>query len=103
LEQVAERQYETGALADGRVGVQPKTSESYRTIMEALAKRCTEFHTYKLEEEGGYKLVLRSMHCSINPQGIKDEIEKLGHTVASVWNIKQYRTKLLLSTAACPE
>jgi hypothetical protein len=37
------------------------------------------------------------MHYSINPQEIKTEIEKLGHTVTDIWNIKQYRTKLLLS------
>jgi hypothetical protein len=37
------------------------------------------------------------MHYSINPQEIKTEIEKLGHTVTNVWNIKQYRTKLPLS------
>jgi hypothetical protein len=38
------------------------------------------------------------MHYSINPQEIKTEIEKLGHTVTSLWNIKQFSTKLPLST-----
>jgi hypothetical protein len=28
----------------------------------------------------------------MNPEGIEIEIEKLGHTVTSIWNIKQYRT-----------
>jgi hypothetical protein len=37
------------------------------------------------------------MHYSINPEEIKTEIEKLGHTVTNVWNNKQYRTKLPLS------
>jgi hypothetical protein len=37
------------------------------------------------------------MHCFINPQAIKTEIEKLGNTVTNIWNIKQYRTKLQLS------
>jgi hypothetical protein len=36
------------------------------------------------------------MHCS-NPEEIKTEIEKLGHTVTNIWNIKQYRTRLPLS------
>jgi hypothetical protein len=36
------------------------------------------------------------MHYSINPEEIKAEIEKLGHTVSNIWNIKQYRTKLPL-------
>jgi hypothetical protein len=37
------------------------------------------------------------MHYSINPEEIKAEIEKLGHTVSNIWNIKQYETKLPLS------
>jgi hypothetical protein len=37
------------------------------------------------------------MHYSTNKDEIKDEIEKLGHKVANVWNITQYRTKLPLS------
>jgi hypothetical protein len=51
LEQVAEQQYEIKALADNQVKVQPKTSESYRKIIKALAEKRTEFHTYKLKEE----------------------------------------------------
>jgi hypothetical protein len=38
------------------------------------------------------------MHYSINPEEMKTEIENLGHTVTNIWNIKQYRTKLPLST-----
>jgi hypothetical protein len=37
------------------------------------------------------------MHYSINPEEIDTEIEKMGNTVANIWNIKQYRSKLLLS------
>jgi hypothetical protein len=35
---------------------------------------------------------------SINHEEIKSEIENLGHTVINIWNIKQHRTKLSLST-----
>jgi hypothetical protein len=37
------------------------------------------------------------MHYSINPQEIKTEIQKVGHTVANIWNIKQYKPKQPLS------
>jgi hypothetical protein len=37
------------------------------------------------------------MHYFINTEEIKTEIEKLGHTVTNIWNIKQYRTKLPVS------
>jgi hypothetical protein len=36
------------------------------------------------------------MHYS-NPEEIKTEIHKLGHTLTNIWNIKQYRTKQPLS------
>jgi hypothetical protein len=37
------------------------------------------------------------MHYSINPEEIKTEIQKLGHTVTNIWNIKQFRTEQPLS------
>jgi hypothetical protein len=33
------------------------------------------------------------MHYSTNPEEIKTDIEKLGHMVTNICNIKQYRTK----------
>jgi hypothetical protein len=36
---IAKRQYEIKAVADNQVKVQPKTSESYRTIIEAVAEK----------------------------------------------------------------
>jgi hypothetical protein len=41
--------------------------------------------------------MLKNMHYSINPEEIKTEIQKLGHTVTNIWNIKQYKTKQPLS------
>jgi hypothetical protein len=48
LEQIAKQQYEVPAHNQDKV--KPKTSESYRTVIKALAKKGTEFHTYKLKE-----------------------------------------------------
>jgi hypothetical protein len=50
LEEIAKQQYEIKALAENQIKVLLQTSESYRTIIKALAKKHTEFHTYKLEE-----------------------------------------------------
>jgi hypothetical protein len=51
LEQVAAHQYETKALVNNQVKVQPATTDSYRAITKALAEKQTEFHTYKPKEE----------------------------------------------------
>jgi hypothetical protein len=75
LEQIAKQQYEIKALADNQVKVQPKTSESYRTIIKALAEKRTEFHTYKLKEERSYRVVLK---CS-TPSTLKKSKLKLSN------------------------
>jgi hypothetical protein len=51
----------------------------------------------RLQTERRKKLLsnVKNMHYSINPEDIK--IEKLGHKVTNIWNIKQYRTKLPFS------
>jgi hypothetical protein len=55
-----------------------------------------QFHTHKLKGKRSYRAVLQNMHYSTNPEEIKTDIEKLGHTVTNIWNIKPYRTKLSL-------
>jgi hypothetical protein len=77
--------------------VQPTTPESYRSISHILKDKGAEFHTFKPKEERNYRVVLKNMHYSINPDDIKSEIEKLGHKVENIWNIKQFQTKLPLS------
>jgi hypothetical protein len=94
---VAPHKYETKALANNKIKIHSKPSDSYRAIIKALAEKCTEFHTYKPKEDRFYRVVLKNMHYSINPADIKTEIENLGHTVTNIWNIKQNHTKLPLS------
>jgi hypothetical protein len=75
-EQVAPHKYETKALANNQVKVQPTTSDSYRAIINGLAEKFTEFHTYKSKEDHTYKVVLKNMHYSVDPADIKTEIER---------------------------
>jgi hypothetical protein len=96
LDQTAPQQYIT-ALANNQVRVKPTTGDSYRSITHALTDNRAEFHTFKANEERNYRVVLRNMHYSFNPESIKTEIENLGHKVAKAWNIRQNRTKLPLS------
>jgi hypothetical protein len=67
LEQTVEKQHELKALQNNQVKIQPRNSDSYRTIVKALTEKGTEFHTYKPTEERNYKVVLKYMHYSINP------------------------------------
>jgi hypothetical protein len=91
LEQIAQ-QYELKALSNSQIKIQPKTSESYRTITQAL----TKFHAYRLKKERNYRVVLKNMHYPFNLEEIKAEIENLAHMVSNIWNIQQNKTKLPL-------
>jgi hypothetical protein len=71
------QKFEIKTVADNQAKVQSKNSESCRTITKAVAEKRAEFHTYKLKDEISYRVVLKTMHYSINPQEIKTEIEKL--------------------------
>jgi hypothetical protein len=77
LEEIAKLHYEIKALAGNQVKIRPKTSESYRTITKALAEKCTAFHTYRPKGERKYRVVLKNIHCSINHDETKSEIEKV--------------------------
>jgi hypothetical protein len=107
LVQISKQQYEIKALADNQIKAQPKTSESYRTITKALVEKHAEFYTYKLKEERSYRVGLKNMHYSINPQEIKTEIEKLGDTVTNIWNINNtelsYHSPCFCRTEICPK
>jgi hypothetical protein len=63
---MAKQHYEIKALADNQVEVQPKTSESYRTILKASAEKRTQFHTYKLKKERSYRVALKNMHYHLH-------------------------------------
>jgi hypothetical protein len=86
------KQYEVKALPDNQVRIQPKTPDSDRAIIEALAEQNTTGPTYHPKDKRNYIIVLKNMHCSINPADIQTEIEKLGHTVTNIFNIKHHST-----------
>jgi hypothetical protein len=70
----AHEQYVITALANNEVRVQPTTANSYRSITHTLTDKCAEFHTFNPKEERNYRVVLKHMHYSINPDDIKTEM-----------------------------
>jgi hypothetical protein len=75
IEHIAKQQYDIKALSGNQIRVQPKTPDAYRTIVKALEEKNTTFHTYKPKDECSYRVVLKNMHFSIDPEEIKYEIE----------------------------
>jgi PAX-interacting protein 1 len=52
---------------------------------------------YQPKEDRSFRTVLIGMHYSTDTSEIKSAIEKFGHTVVNVFNVKQNRTNIPLS------
>jgi hypothetical protein len=76
--------YELKVLNGNQVKIQPKSTEKYTTIIKALAEKHTEFLMYQPKDNRSFRTVLRGMGYSTDTI----EIEKFGHTVVSIFNIK---------------
>jgi len=48
-----------------------------------------EFHTYKLKQKRSFRVVLKNIHPSTDPEEIKLAIETIRHEVTNVWNINR--------------
>lgn len=76
--------------------INPKTVESYRGIIRYLKERKADYHTFQLEEEKSYRVVIRNLHQSIPVELIKEELTELGHTVRNVTPVIHPVTKQTL-------
>jgi len=94
---VTENDFELKILNRDQVKIQPSSTDKYHTIIKALAEKHTEFHTYQPKENRSFRTVLRGIHYySTDTNEIKFEIEKLGHKVVNIFDIKQTRTNIPL-------
>lgn len=75
-------------LKNDQVKIQPKTPKTYSNIVKGLKLKKTEFHTYKPKNERNFKVVLKNIHGSTDVNDLKAAIEKLGHVVQNIWNVR---------------
>jgi len=76
------------------ITIHPMTPESYRKIVQVLRQNDAEFHTFQLPEEKVFRVVIRGLHASIDPEIIKDELISHGYAVRNVTNIWSYKKNL---------
>ena len=56
-----------------------------------------KLHTYQLKQERPFRVVLRNIHHSVDLDELKFELQKLGHKVTNINNIRHRVTKNPLS------
>ncbi|XP_053968589.1 uncharacterized protein LOC128870017 [Anastrepha ludens] len=88
--------YELRVIGSNRVKIQPKTPEAFTNLVKLLERKKTEFYTYKPKNERSFKVILRNMHPSVEPEEIKLALKEYGHSVTNVWNMKHSQNKRAL-------
>jgi hypothetical protein len=64
LVKIIRKDFEFKVLQDNQVKIQPKSSDKYTTVIKALAKNRTEFHTHQPKADRNFRTVLRGLHYS---------------------------------------
>ncbi|KAL0277233.1 UNVERIFIED_CONTAM: hypothetical protein PYX00_004587 [Menopon gallinae] len=69
------------------VKVQPTASEKYAPIVQALRSEGSAFQTYKRKPDRNFRVVLRHVHPSTDPEEIVAELKRYGHSVVRMANL----------------
>lgn len=91
------QEFTYNSFRDGHVRLMTKSTNAYRTLVKYFDSKKVKFHTFQLKQERSYRVVLKNIHFSTPIEDIKNEIEKNGHVVRNIVNIKSRFTKDPLS------
>jgi len=89
--------YRTTALANDTIKINANTVDTYRSLVKHMKEENIVHHTYQIKAERAYRIVIRHLHHSVPLDDIKEELQKEGHTVRNIMNIKHKLTKDPLS------
>lgn len=82
---------------NNKVKILPTNPDAYRRLTRLLKSSNANFHTYQLKQERPFRVVLRNIHHSADIDELKFELQKLGHEVINVSNIRHRISKDPLS------
>jgi hypothetical protein len=69
------------------------TLEFYSKLIRQLQQEEIVHYTCQIREERAYRLVIRNLHHSVTMDEKKEELEKQGHTVRNIINVRHRQTK----------
>jgi hypothetical protein len=85
--------YIAKALPNNTIKIMPNTPETYRKLIQHVRDEKIIHHTYQLKQERAYRIVIRDLHHSIPTSDIAEELNKKGHKVRNMINVKHRVTK----------
>lgn len=81
---VKSNEYYYEILKGNKVKLQTNNIENYKKIKKTLDDNKVIRHTYTLEENKKYRVVLRNLHHTTEHEEIKTALQTLGHTVENI-------------------
>ncbi|XKL61541.1 hypothetical protein PGB90_008598 [Kerria lacca] len=76
--------FQTKTIANDAVKISVLEVENYRKLVSVFRARNIKFFTYQLKSERAFKVVIRNLHSSINPDEIKEALQSVGFVVRNV-------------------
>jgi hypothetical protein len=94
---IEEEQQHCKVISNATNKIHVATPESYRKLIKQLQEDKIIHHTYQMKQERAYRIVIRNIHYSTPTAQITAELEKQGHKVRNMLNVKHRVTKEPLS------
>jgi hypothetical protein len=83
---VGEGNYRCTATTQG-VSIYPAAPEHYRQLVHSLRNAGVPFHTYQLQEDKAFRVVIRGLHPSVPLDEISQDLTRRGYRVRQVTNV----------------
>ena len=92
-----EETYQCKILRNDTVKINTLNPDTYRKLIRHLNSEKIIHHTYQMKQDRAYRVVIRNLHYSIPIDEIKEELQKKGHAVRNILNIRHRVNKYPLS------
>jgi hypothetical protein len=80
IREVAEdEQYYTKSMSNNVTKLNCTTPDTYRNLIKHFKENGIYYHTYQLQEERAYRVVLKYLHHPTDVEDIRHELLDLGH------------------------
>jgi len=83
-----------------------KNPETYRAIIHFHRDAEAEFHTYQMQEDKAYRIIIRNLHPTKNTAEIRTALEEIGFQVRQITNVlteEPYKKRDLVQCLNCHE
>jgi hypothetical protein len=90
---VEQEQYTTKTLIDNTIKINSNTPDTYRRLIRYMRENQIIHHTYQPKEDRAFRIVIKHLHFTTNPQEIEHELNKHGHKVRNILNARSRITR----------